>query len=344
MAKILAVRFSALGDVAMAIPVLKAFADRYPQDQITLLCRPVAGMLTTGLPPNVITRTVNLSDYKGAAGMWRLSRELLAEGYDALADWHDVLRTKLFRLFWSLHHKPAAVINKGRAERRRLVRKKNKVRTQLKGSPQRYADVLQALGYPVELKPWRMFPHDSAEISDLTPLTGEKGDHRWVGIAPFAAHEGKIYPLPLMREAIALLKDQTALRIFLFGGGEKEKAWAEGVAGEQKNVISLIGKTRLPDELRLMNRMDAMLTMDSANMHLAALANTPTISIWGATHPLAGFVGMPVEGSRILQAETDCRPCSVFGNKPCQWGDRRCLTAIRPRTVAEAVKSFLQRP
>lgn len=340
MAKILAVRFSALGDVAMAMSVLKSFADSYPNDEITLLCRPVAKMLMEGLPPNVKARTVDLKQYPGFWGMKRLADELMKEGYDALADWHDVLRTKILRLCFRLRGRKVAVIDKGRRERRRLVRQKNKVRMQLKGSPWRYADVLKNLGYPVSLSPWRMYARNTADISDLLPLTGERGNRFWIGIAPFAAHEGKIYPPQMMKEAIALLRNEPHTRIFLFGGGEKERLWAESVEKDQGNVVSLIGKTDMRKELRLMNRMDVMVTMDSANMHLAALSGAPTLSIWGATHPLAGFTGMPVEGSRILQTDMDCRPCSIFGSKPCLWGDMRCLTSIQPKTVADNIRAF----
>lgn len=340
MAKILAVRFSALGDVAMAMSVLKSFADTYPDDQITLLCRPVATKLMEGLPPNVSARPVDLKAYPGFWGMKRLADELMAEGYDALADWHDVLRTKIIRLCFRLRGRQVAVIDKGRRERRRLVRQKNKVRTQLKGSPWRYADVLDRLGYPVNLSPWRMYTRGAADITDLQALTGERGDAFWVGIAPFAAHEGKIYPPQMMKEAISLMKDEPNTRIFLFGGGDKERIWAEGVEKQQENVVSLIGKIDLRKELRLMNRMDVMVTMDSANMHLAALSGAPTLSIWGATHPLAGFTGMPVEGSKILQTDMDCRPCSIFGSKPCLWGDLRCLTSIQPQTVADNIRAF----
>lgn len=340
MAKILAVRFSALGDVAMAMSVLKSFADKYSKDEITLLCRPVATKLMEGLPPNVKARAVDLKQYPGFWGMRRLAGELLGEGYDALADWHDVIRTKIIRSCFRLRGKKVAVIDKGRRERRRLVRQNNKVRAQLEGSPQRYADVLERLGYPVNLQPWRMFERGKADISELLPLTGERDGAFWVGIAPFAAHEGKIYPPRMMEEAIAMLAHEPKMRIFLFGGGEKELRWAEAVEKKQKNVLSLIGKIDLHKELRLMNRMDVMVTMDSANMHLAALSGVPTLSIWGATHPLAGFTGMPVAGSKILQTEMDCRPCSIFGSKPCLWGDLRCLCSIPPRTVADNIRAY----
>jgi ADP-heptose:LPS heptosyltransferase len=179
-----------------------------------------------------------------------------------------------------------------------------------------------------------MFGNAKADIADLTDITGAKGSDLWVGIAPFAAHEGKIYPLELMEQVIEGLQ---GVRIFLFGSGNTEREWCEQMEAAQGNVTSLIGKSNLAKELRLMNNMDLMITMDSANMHLSALAGTKTLSIWGATHPLAGFSGMQVEGSTQVQLQMDCRPCSIFGNKKCLHGDYRCLSG----SAVKAMKADL---
>ncbi len=342
MANILVTRFSALGDVAMTVSVLKSFADSYPDDHITLLSRPFIAPLLEGLPANVHFRPVNLNDYKGIAGLRRLSRQLIGDGYDALADMHDVLRTKVMRYFFRRAKLPVAVIDKGRKERKQLTRLKNKQLRQLTPSPQRYADVLARLGYPVTLKEYHIHGGKPADIADMASITGAKGTDTWVGIAPFAAHQGKVYPPALMEEVVSQLSAAPGFKIFLFGSGEAEKRWCESVSRD--NVVSMVGKTDLRRELRLMTNLDVMVTMDSANMHLGALAGTPTVSIWGATHPMAGFAGMQVAGSRTVQLDMDCRPCSIFGNKKCAKGDYPCMGGIAPQRVVDAVKLFQKTP
>lgn len=339
MANILVTRFSALGDVAMTISVLKSFADTYPNDHITLMSRPFIAPLLEGLPPNVHFRPVNLNDYKGINGLRRLSKTLIADGYDTLADMHDVLRTKVIRYFFRKARKPVAVIDKGRKERKLITQQKNKQLTPLTTSPQRYANVLAQLGFPITLKPHHIYGDTPADISDIASVTGVKGNDTWIGIAPFAAHEGKIYPLSMMREVIASFADTERLKIFLFGSGPKEKEWCESI--DQSNVVSMVGKTNLQKELRLMTHLNVMVTMDSANMHLSALAGTPTVSVWGATHPRAGFAGLQADGSRIVQLEMDCRPCSIYGNKKCLRGNYPCLNNIAPQQVADAIKQFI---
>ncbi len=340
MAKILAIRFSALGDVVMAMSVIKSFADLYPEHEITFVSRPFVGALLEGMPENVKFRGVDLKAYKGLLGLKRLADELAAEGYDSVADMHDVLRTKVVRFFLRRKGLNVAVIDKGRKERKQLTRRSGKVLRQLKPSPERYADVLAALGYPVELQPYHIYGEEPADIADLQPFTGDKGDCNWVGIAPFAAHAGKVYPLTLMAEVVKLLAAQKRVKVFLFGSGAEEKAWCETMAATHDNVVSVIGKSNLLGELRLMTNMNVMVTMDSANMHLSALAGTPTVSIWGATHPLAGFCGMQTADSRVVQLDLPCRPCSVFGNKPCYLGDCRCMNGITPASVVEAVNQY----
>jgi len=83
-----------------------------------------------------------------------------------------------------------------------------------------------------------------------------------------------------------------------------------------------------------------MLSMDSANMHLASFVGVPVISIWGATHPYAGFYGWNQSPDNAVQIEMECRPCSVFGNKKCFRGDYACLLNIKPQLVLNKIEEL----
>jgi ADP-heptose:LPS heptosyltransferase len=87
-----------------------------------------------------------------------------------------------------------------------------------------------------------------------------------------------------------------------------------------------------------MSHLDGMVTMDSGNMHLASLVACPVISVWGATHTLAGFYGWNQNPDDAVQIELDCRPCSIYGNKECHRGDYACLNEISPETLAQRIK------
>ena len=84
-----------------------------------------------------------------------------------------------------------------------------------------------------------------------------------------------------------------------------------------------------------------MLSMDSANMHLASLVELPVVSVWGATHPYCGFTGWHQNPANEVQADLPCRPCSVFGNKPCQRGDYACLRGIDYHAIVQRLDNVI---
>ena len=320
---LLLIRFSALGDILMTVPVIKALACQYPDTRITMVSRPFVGSIFGLLPSNVSFVGINPRNYKGIGGLWRMYRELKRLGPTNVIDLHDVLRTKVLRKFFRLSGLPVRHIIKDRKARKNFLT--STVKTQQTTSFERYADALSRAGFPVTI--------DSKETLGLLPLPECDGLHK-IGIAPFAAHQGKIYPLDKMEEVVRLLCN-AGVRVYLFGAGNKEKEIMEGWAKKYQGAESVVGT--LPDmaaELRLINTLDAMLTMDSGNMHLAALSNTQVASIWGATHPLGGFLGWGCKQENVIEDPSlSCRPCSIYGNKPCKWGDYRCLNNISPETI-----------
>lgn len=326
---LLVVRFSALGDVAMTVPVVDSLARQHPELRITVVSRPFCAPLFAALPANVAFFGADVQkDYKGLKGLWRLARRLKALEIDAVADLHDVLRTKVVRSFLRLQGLTVAVIRKGRQEKKRLVHGCLKP---LRSGVERYADVFRALGFSctVDYNPQRN-----------TPQPGGEGR---LGLAPFAAHRGKIYPIEQTTEFLrSLYKAKPQARVYVFCSKAEaetiESAWTKEFPRLEFVCRKLKG---LAQELELMQQLDVMVSMDSANMHLASLVGLPVISIWGATHPYAGFLGYGQSEAHAVQLDLPCRPCSVYGNKPCRYGDYHCLTDISPELISEKVENLL---
>lgn len=342
MARILIIRFSALGDVAMTVPVLHSLALQYPEHEITVLSRVSWQPLFEGLPGNVHFAGADLADrHKGFPGLNKLYAELKAMRFDYVADFHNVLRSQYLSLRFRLAGVPVASICKGRAGKRKLIRPNRKVFENQKSSFRRYADVLEKLGFPVLMNFSSIYGEGKGDFSEIVPITGVKGDEKWIGIAPFAKHAGKIYPIELQEQVVAHFAANPKVRVFLFGGGKKEADIFDKWAAKYPAVTSMIGKLSLRTELNLMSHLDVMLSMDSANMHLASLVNTPVISIWGATHPYAGFMGWKQLPVNTVQLDMPCRPCSVYGEKPCRRGDYACLRDISPEQVIEKIEGII---
>lgn len=342
---LLIIRFSALGDIAMAVPVVASLARQYPDLRITVLSRPFARVLFEGLAPNVGFMGADIKkEYAGLRGMNALYRRLVAKNITAVADFHNILRSNYLRLRFNLGHYHVAHINKHRRGKHRLTRSNDKVMEQQPTSFHNYLEVLARLGYTVEPTFTSIFPPEGGHLRLLPHVIGEKKKfQQWIGIAPFAAHKGKIYPEQNMEKVIVqLIQRHPSCRIFLFGGGGSEKVVIDGWAEKYKNCINasaVVGG--LKNELILMSHLDVMISMDSANMHLASLTATPVVSIWGATHPFAGFMGWHQNPDNAIGLNLPCRPCSVYGNKPCLRGDYACLKNISPEMVLEKVAKLL---
>lgn len=328
-------RFSAMGDVAMTVPVVHSLALAHPEIKITMLTRNNLVPFYQWMPANVSCIGVNLNDYKGVVGLERLYRQLKVNNYDAIADIHDVLRTKYLRTRFSIKGAKVVVIDKGRKEKKDLISHGIEYDA-LKPMFERYQETFAGLGlfFPLAFQDYRM--RAMADKREMPILVSSKP---CVGIAPFAAHESKIYPLDKMKEVAWLLADE-GYHVYLFGAGRNEQSILS--SWEKNEVESVAGKLgNLSNELLLMSRLKLMISMDSSNMHMAAMMGTPTLSIWGATHPKAGFVAWHQSSDSILSIELPCKPCSIYGNKPCIYGDYRCLTGITPQKIVNKCKQLI---
>lgn len=349
---VLMARFSAIGDVAMTIPVIYSACRCYPDIRFVMLTRPALCGMFVEAPENLRVIGADVKgEYRGLKGLWRLASEMRREFQpDAFLDLHNVLRTNAIGFFLGLHGIRRFTLQKARARRRALTRRRNKVMLPLISQRARYREVFFQAGVPVSDRFHGLYGcRGKAPVQAFACITAPKSspEEKWVGIAPFAAHAGKVYPPEKMAEVLDRLiaEGPEGLRVFLFGGGGSEAELLSSWAGKYPGrVVSLAGKKYgFPAELALLNHLDAMVAMDSANMHFAALAQTPTLSIWGATHPYCGFKAWGQSDDNAIQLPLSCRPCSVFGAKPCYRGDYLCLTAIRPDSIFKRVIELLEK-
>ena len=337
---VLVIRFSAIGDVAMTVPVLQSVARAYPDTHFTMLSNARFAPFFAGMPDNVSFLGVDLKkDYHGFGAMFKLFLSLRKKHFDAVADIHRVLRTTALSFFYRLFFTKVRRIHKDRRSRKRLTRFKNKDLTPRLTSFDRYRIVLEKLGFKFDVEFSSIFGNGKGDLSAIKNIVGNK-ECPWIGVAPFAAHKGKIYPLYLMEEVVAQLDSAGVCRQFVFAYG-KELAQVQEWAEKYRSVEMIDTSLGMAGELILMSHMNVMLAMDSSNMHLASLTGTPVVSIWGATHPAAGFMGWGQDPDNCIQLDLPCRPCSIYGKKECMYGDYRCLTGIDPDTIFSKVQAYL---
>ena len=324
----------------MTVPVIRNLVHQYPDLHIYFVGQTHMQPLFAGMD-RVQFYPVDIKKWKGLPKIYQLSRQIKKDiSFDAIADLHDSIRTKLLRFFLKGLFKniPLAVIDKGRSEKEELTRPVNKKLRQLKTTFERYAEVFAKIGLTVELNIEKGITHP-AKNKELLPF--ENMGQRIIGVAPFARHAAKLYPLEKMKEVVRILAQQPATAVLLFGGKE-ESGLTEQWENEMQQVYSVAGKKNFADELNIISQLDVMISMDSANMHMASLFGVSVVSIWGGTHPYLGFYGWGQLMDNAIQLDLPCRPSSVFGNKQCPvHGDKGCMEGITPEMIVTKVNSLL---
>jgi ADP-heptose:LPS heptosyltransferase len=332
---ILVIRLSAMGDVAMTIPVLQAFTQQNPEVKLTVLTREYFTPFFRDLDNVTVFPAEVKGKHKGLLGLYKLSKELKKLNIDAVADLHNVLRSKILKfLFFRIK---CIQIDKGRAEKKALT--SGVTFKQLKTTQQRYTDVFKTLGFKLELSN-PSFPKQAILNKKTLNIVGSD-TLKWIGIAPFAVHESKMYPLNLMKEVIATLSK--AHKILLFGGGQQEIDRLNNIEHEFENVINLAGKLSLSEELDVISKLDVMLSMDSGNAHIAAMLGKKVITIWGVTHPFSGFTPCNQPEDFALLADRNKYPkipTSIYGNKyPEDY--KEASGSISPEVIIKKVESII---
>lgn len=338
--RLLIMRLTAMGDVAMTAPVVAALRRRYPELRIVVLTTPFFRPFFRDIPAVEFVDPDLKKRHDGWFGLLRLWWEIMRRyRINRVADLHDVIRTKILRKYFRFSLTRVAKIDKGRQEKKDLTRYVDKVLRPLETTVERYVDVFRRLGYPVDV-PRELVrqrcPVPEAIAARVGPKTGP-----WIGIAPFAQHPAKVYPIDKMKAVLAALSAREELRFFIFGGGPQEQAAAEELEAAFPRTVSVVGRIPLAEELDLIAGLDGMVSMDSSAMHMASLMGVPAVTVWGGTHPYAGFLGIGQSPERAVQVELPCRPCSIYGNEPCLFGDYRCMHDIAPERIVEQVHRLL---
>lgn len=337
--KIIILRFSSMGDVAIVASFLKEFREKYPGVSLVMVSKKQFRPFFETIDNVVFHALESDTKHKGFFGLYKLFKELKQYRCDAVADLHDNIRSRIISFFFRLSGTKIRRIDKGRKEKKALTRPEHKILKQLRSTIERYADVFRQLGFDIALKHRLDRDLQQPLPGKIKPLFGNS--RKKIGVSPFAQYAYKVYDLNKMRQVVQSLSDD-GYSLFIFGGSEEERAVAEKWQDEIPHVHSLIKQCTLSEELAVISNLDVMLSMDSSGMHLASLAGVPVVSVWGPTHPFAGFLGYGQSLDDCLQADNPVRPTSVYGNKPCLCGDVPCIDLITPGEMVKKIEDRLK--
>lgn len=341
----LIVRISPISNVAMVVPLLESMVRLHPDEEFVVVSRAFLEPLFSPLC-NVRFVGVDLrGEHKGLRGIVRLVSELKHMKITKVIDLQRNGYSSLFILMLRIAHP----LSRHYAIRREHMRewwllwrgyKRAKALTTVFDL---YRRCFQTAGYKTDNK-FSVLPalNDDSVAQKLASVYGRKQGY-WIGVAPFAQHRGKVLPPRKMREVIAHFDRRGDTTVFLFGAGEVEYEMLSDWETRFTHVHAVYTALNLREELELMRHLDVMLSMESANMHLASLVGLPVVSVWGASHKSGGSLGWNQTEQNIVEKGLSCRPCSLLGsgrNKRCPL-QYACLD-LDVRTITDKIEQLLK--
>lgn len=335
--RVLVIRFSAMGDVAMAASVLRELSAQHKHIELIMVSRPQFAAFFDDIPNLTFHPIFPDDEHKGAKGLWRFFNELKKYDIDYVADLHNNIRSRVLTLFFKTAGYRLAILDKARHRKKELIRKRHKIFKPLRPTVERYADVFRSLGFSLKLK--HRLQKELRPIPE-TYQTLLSSKITKIGIAPFAQHPYKVWN-PGHWDIIFKTFPASDYTFFIFGGGKQERAMAATWSEQYPHVHSTIGELGVQGELDLISHLDLMISMDSSGMHMASLVGIRCLSIWGATHPYAGFLGYGQSLDDCIQVEHPNRPSSIYGNKSCICNGVEAIELVTTEMVVEKIRDLV---
>jgi heptosyltransferase-2 len=326
----LVIQTSFIGDTILTTPLIAKLAERATVDVVvTPLSAPL--LANNGAIREVIVYDKR-GDDRGVSGFVRLARRLQRSRYATAYMAQGSMRSAALAF--------AAGIGARKGFETSAGRRLYTARVPYYENEHHATRLLRLAGEPSEVtsaqpRP-RLFPGegDRAAVDALLRESGWSGEP-FVAVAPGSVWATKRWPQ--YPELVAELNG----RIVVIGSAADGQLATEISATAGNRVIDATGKLSLLASAELISRATALVTNDSAPLHLASAMGTPTVALFGPTVPEFGF-GPLAPRSIVLGITTlACRPCDRHGPQRCPLGHWRCMREITPRHVAAAVEDLI---
>ncbi len=338
--RVLITCFSSISNVAAIVPQLYGLVNDYPQHEFIVLSRSFLRPLFDKLPRVTFVGGDIRGAHKTPIGVYRLFKQLRLMKPDVVLDMQRSWRTRMIARLFAFVGTKILKISFVTTEQKRLIKRGASKSRPIPTIFERQARLYAKIRLMVNDSFCKLYEPNVEQGAKIKELYGEK-QGRWIGIAPFSIARGKTLPLRKMKNVIAYFDKQPNTKIFLFGAGEMENELLLDWQSLYNNAYAVHTNLQLDDELALMNSLDVMVCMDSANMHLASLMAVPVVSIWGATHPYSGFLGWKQSMDNCVGVDFSCRPCTAHSDRKCKYGDYRCLESLHSSKIIEVINQCI---
>jgi heptosyltransferase II len=348
---ILFVQTAFLGDLLLSVPTLIALRHEFPEKKIHLLCRKGLGsvLLHLGLVDVVFDQ---FSGTKPTVREWK--KIALYRDYDYVICPHESLRSKLLCWFTKGQKKIGF-----RSFLGKFVFNTTENRPMYFPEPLRQLFLVRSLipsinehleELPKHFQVFSKIPEWSSMrlVPDVLKVGHRKKwcekmlldpNKKIICLAPGSVWATKRWNLESFAETAAdhLKKGHQVLII-----GSREEAFLGEVIGAQvPEVMNLCGKTNLIELTEILAASDLLVSNDSGSMHLAAVAGTPVVTVFGPTVLEFGYQPWMNEFRVVEEKNLSCRPCSSHGGQKCPIETHECMKMIRSDRVISASETLL---
>lgn len=348
---ILFVQTAFLGDLLLSIPTLKQLRKIYPHQEIHLVCRKGLGSIIKKFDLVDIVHD-DFASTKPTLGEWR--RRFKGKSFDLLLCPHESSRSRLLCMLTTAKVKigykfflSKLVFTQSISRPKHLPETLRQMFLLKTIDPELNKELSQL---PLQFQTYNQVPKWSSMVMysdsqkrefkrELCERLNVDKSHAVVAIAPGSVWPTKRWPLEHFVEVAKDLIDQQ--KVVIIVGSKDEKPLGEEIQRRVPEVMNLCGETSLATLSEVLGACNALVCNDSGSMHMAAVANTPIVSVFGPTVLEFGYQPWSNDFIVLEKKNLKCRPCSLHGGEKCPIGTHECMKMIRSDEAIAALRSFV---
>ncbi|MFQ6042938.1 MAG: glycosyltransferase family 9 protein [Candidatus Poribacteria bacterium] len=356
--RILLIQISAIGDVILLTPALRAIWKQFPHARLTMMASPINRQLLKNCPYIDEILTFRMNEYaKSPRRFWAFARSLREKRFDAAIDFEHWPRLSALLVY--LSGAPRRIGFRTAGQYRHYVFTDTVEHVRGKHELLSFLDIAKllvriaphlsmgkAIYRRTELEVWPCV-EDFKWVEQFLNEHGIKEDVPLIGIHPDA---GRTEPRRRWtKEGYQQVADALAKKYgaqIVLTGAPPEVELSEQIASMMRaKAIIAAGKTNINQLAALFSRCQFVLCGNCGPMHLAAAVKTPVIALHGPTNPAQW--GPWGEEHTIICSDMRCSPCLnlgfEYGCKALPDGTSRCMRTIPVEAVLSACESTLRR-